>query len=257
MYAHLSFGRAVAALVFAAVVVVAVSVFRPAIAAPAAALDPRALELLKSMSTRLAAAQSLSFRTRSSGDQAGVTGQFLAVFADAEVAAMRPDKVKARAKGASPPFDFFFDGKTLTLYQPTLNVYAREEASKTLDTLLPYALEHAGILLPFADLLYSDPYAAMTKGITRARYGGVATIAGQRCDHASFAGPGAEWGIWIDARTALPCRLTGTLLDLQGSPRFAVDFSEWKLNPPLSAASFTFVKPAGAAELDFRTLIGR
>jgi hypothetical protein len=36
-----------------------------------------------------------------------------------------------------------------------------------------------------------------------------------------------------------------------------VEFSDWKLDPPLSAASFVFARPAGASEIDIRALMGQ
>jgi hypothetical protein len=119
------------------------------------------------------------------------------------------------------------------------------------------AHQRAGVLFPLADVLAGDPQTTMTRRITRARFKGVATIAGKQCEHAAFAAPGVDWELWIDARNSLPCRLTGSLLDMQGAPRFAVDFFDWKLNPPLSAKSFAFAKPPGAGQLDFRTLMGQ
>jgi len=254
---QITFKRAAKALVVTATLLVCAEFGHGANPAPRPAMEPRALDLLKALSARLAPAKSFSFRTRSANEGPGKAIPSLTALGDAEVAVMRPNKLRARVRGGSPPFDFFFDGATMTAYQPTLNVYATTEASKTLDMLMPFALENAGILLPFADVLYSDPYVTLIRRITRARYAGVSTIAGKLCDHAAFAGPGGEWEIWVDARTALPCRLTGTLPEIQGSPRFAVDFFDWKLDPPLSAASFAFAKPAGAVQMDFRTLIGQ
>jgi len=254
---HRTVRRALGALAIVGSLGVQAAVGQPTTVTPSQAVEPRALDLLKAMNTKLAAAQSFSFRARSTNEGPDKTSPFLAVLGDAEVAVMRPDKLRARIRGASPPFDLYFDGARMTAYQPTLNVYATTEASKAVAVLIPFALQNAGILLPLADVLYGDSYAAIMRNITRARYKGVSAVGGNRCHHAAFAGPSAEWETWIDARTSLPCRVTGTLLEMKGAPRFAVDFSDWKLNPQLSAASFVFAKPAGAAEMDFRALMGQ
>jgi hypothetical protein len=226
-------------------------------AAPAPALEPRALDLLEATTSKLNGAKSLSFRTRNVPGSAGVSGPFASFFADAQFAVLRPKKFRAKVRGEAPPLDVFFDGTTLTVYQPTLNLYANTDQPGTLEALIPFALQRAGVLFPLADVLAGDPQTTMARRITRARFKGVATIAGKQCEHAAFTAPGVEWELWSDARNSLPCRLTGSLLDMQGAPRFAVDFVDWKLNPPLSAKSFAFAKPPGAGQLDFRTLMGQ
>jgi hypothetical protein len=216
--------------------------------------EQHALDLLKRMSDKLAAAKSFTFRSRSTIEAPGGTGQFLNFFAQSEVALVRPNKLEAKVRGDAPPFDFFYDGSKMTVYAPTEKLYATTEAPKTIDAMLPFAVEKAGILLPFDDVLYSDPYAVMTKDLTSAFYAGFSTIQGERCEHLAFASPGIQWQIWINDKTALPCLLMGEMLDVQGAPRFAVEYSDWKLNPKLSHERFSLAKPAGAGVMEFGTM---
>ena len=252
--------QAIARQALIALLLLVLSGITPAFAAPAAAapppeIDRRALDLLKAAAWRLERAKTFSFRTRSSPGAAD-TSAFASFFADAQFAVMQPDKVRAKVRGGAPPLDVFFDGQTLTVYQPTLNLYATSDDPGTLEALIPFALQRAGVLFPLADVLAGDRQTMLTNRITRARYQGPATIAGKQCEHAAFAAPGVQWELWTDARNSLPCRLIGTLREMQGAPRFAVDFYDWKLNPALSAASFAFAKPAGAGQLDIRALLG-
>lgn len=235
--------------------------FRAAAGAPTTAaslpeVDPRALDLLKSATSRLERAKTFSFRTRNTPGTAD-SNAFASFFADAQFAVMHPDKVRVTVRGEAPPLDVFFDGQTLTVYQPSLNLYATSDDPRTREALIPFALQQAGVLFPLADVLTGDPQTTLAKRITRARYKGVAPIAGRQCEHAAFAAPGVAWDLWIDARYSLPCRLTGRLFELQGAPRFAVDFYDWKLDPPLPPSSFAFAKPPGAGQLDIRALIGQ
>lgn len=227
-----------------------------AAAAPAGELEPRALDLLNTAASRLERARTLAFRTRNPPGDAADASPFSGFFADTQFALMRPDRVRAKVRGGGPPLDVFFDGRTLAVYQPTLNLYSTSDDPGTLEALIPFALARVGVLFPLADVLAGDTQQLLARRPTRARYKGVATIAGRPCEHASFAATGVEWELWVDRRTSLPCRVRGRLLELQGAPRFAVDFYDWKLNPQLSAASFSFTKPAGAGRLDLRTLLG-
>jgi len=215
-------------------------------------IEQRALDLLETARARLDSSKTFSFRTRTPAASPDAGGIYAAFFADSQVAVMRPDKARAKLQGAIPPLQLVFDGAKLTVYQPTLNVYS----IATLETVLPFASQRPELLFLLGNVTQGDPKVVMQQ-LTRARYKGAATIAGNRCEHAAFAAPGVEWELWVDARSALPCRLTGALLEVESTPRFAMDFYDWKLNPALSPSSFTFARPIGATELDMRTLIGQ
>ena len=219
-------------------------------------MEQGALDLVKKMSAKLAATPAFLVRTRSSLEAPGGTGQFLTFFTESVVAVKRPNQLSAEIRGDAPPFDFYFDGEKMTAYEPTHKLYATTDAPKTLDELVPFAAKTAGILLPFEDVLSSDPYAALTKDATSAFYAGFSVIRGARCEHVALAAPGVAGEIWIDAKTDLPCRIAGVLPNVQGAPRFAVEYYDWKLKPELPDKLFTFAKPEGAKPMDFRALTG-
>ena len=224
--------------------------------APAKIMEQGALDLVKKMSAKLAATPAFLVRTRSMTEAPGGTGQFLTFFTESVVAVKRPNKLSAEIRGDAPPFNFYFNGEKMTAYEPNHKFYATTDAPKTLDELLPFAAKTAGVLLPFEDVLYSDPYAVLTKDATSAFYAGYSVLRGARCEHVAITAPGIEGQIWIDAKTDLPCMIAGTLPNVQGAPRFMVEFHDWKLNPELPEKLFTFVKPDGAAAMDFRALTG-
>jgi hypothetical protein len=213
-----------------------------------------ALDLLKKMSDRLATAKSFSFRTRDTVEAPGGTGQFLNFFAQSQVTVERPNKLVAKVGGDAPPFDFYYDGSKMVVYAPREKLYAETAAPGSIDEMIPFALKKAGIILPFDDVLYSDPYAVLTKDLTSAFYAGFSTIRGQRCEHLAFASPGLQWQIWINAKSSLPCLMMGEMLDVQDEPRFAVEFSHWRLNPKLSPKQFSLTKPEGAGDMEFGTM---
>jgi hypothetical protein len=219
-------------------------------------MEEGALELLKKMSAKLASTHEFVVRTRSSTEAPGGTGQFLTFFTESVVAVKRPNQLSAEIRGDAPPFDLYFNGEKMTAYAPTHQLYATTDAPKTLDEFVPFAAKTAGILLPFEDILYSDPYAVLTQEMTRAFYAGYSVIRGARCEHVALAAPGIVGEIWIDAKTDLPCRIAGAVLDVQGAPRFTVEFYDWKLKPKLHDKLFTFAQPKGAEPMDFRALTG-
>jgi hypothetical protein len=215
-----------------------------------------ALGLLKRTADRLSAAKSFTFKTTSSVEVPSPVGQMINYFSTAEVAVQRPDKLTAKKAGDGPSFDLYYDGKTFGALDAKLKLYARMAAPATLDALIPLVEERTGIQFPYADVLYSDVYAVVTKDLTQAYWVGKTTVDGVVCDHLAFAGPGLEWQIWLGPeKDPLPRRLAVTYLAVERQPRFLVNFSDWDLKARLSAKRFEFKQPADAKPIEFRPLM--
>ena len=128
-------------------------------------------------------------------------GQMINYYSSAEVAVHRPDKLVAKKTGDGPSFDIYYDGRTFGAVDSKLDLYAQMEAPPTLDALVPVVLERTGMQFPYADVLYSDVYRAVTKDLTHAYWVGKTTVEGVACDHLAFAGPGIEWQVWLGPET--------------------------------------------------------
>jgi hypothetical protein len=215
-------------------------------------LEQKALDELKRMSAALGAARALTVRTSSTVEVPAKTGQFITLFATSEIALERPNKLRARVTGEVPNFDFTYDGSTVAAFAPNNNVYSVSKAPSTIDAMLPFIEKETGIRFASAGLLFSDPYAELTKGLTNAVVVGSDTVQGEPCEHLAFRAPGLNWEIWIESgASALPRRLVITYTNVANFPRSLVEFSHWNLHPWLQESSFDFKKPAGAKEIAF------
>jgi hypothetical protein len=215
-----------------------------------------ALGLLKRTADRLSAAKSFTFKTTSSVEVTSPVGHMLTYFSAAEVAVQRPDKLTAKRTGDGSSFDVYYDGQTFSAVDAKLGLFAQMPAPPALDELVPVVEEKTGLQFPYADVLYSDVYGAVTKDLTYAYWVGKTTIDGVECDHLAFAGPGIEFQVWLGpAKDPLPRRLAVTYLNVERQPRFLVNFSDWDLKAKLSAGRFECKKPAGAKPIEFRPLM--
>ena len=219
-------------------------------AAPAPIIEQQALDHLQAMSDTLAAAQAFTYRSRSTVEVPAKTGQFLTHFVESEVALQRPNKLRSTVTGDLPHFRFYYDGATVSALDIQKNLYATAKAPGTIDEMLPFVMEKAGIDFPSADFLVGNPYAELTKGLTHAIVVGPAKVNGVACGHFAFMGPAANWEIWIDA-DALPRRLAITHKTVANFPRFQVEFFDWNLRPKLNAGQFVFNKPQDAKAIEF------
>jgi hypothetical protein len=215
-------------------------------------LEQKALDQLKRMSTALGAAKAFSFRTSSTVEVPAKTGQFITLFASSEITLERPNKLRVRVTGEVPNFEFAYDGSTIAAFAANNNVYSVSKAPDTIDGMLPFVEKETGIHFASSYVLFSDPYAVLTKGLTSAVVVGSDTVQGEPCYHLAFRAPGVNWEIWIESGArALPRRLVITYTDATNFPRFLIEFSHWNLHPWLSDGNFVFKKPAGAKEIAF------
>ena len=220
-------------------------------------IDPQALELLKRMSTTLGSAQAFTYRSRSVIEVPARTGQYITLFSSADLALMRPDRLRARLSGEAPHFSFYFDGKTASAFAAGGKVYSVTSAPPTIDAMLPELQRETGIRFVSAPLLFSDPYKILTRQLISGVVVGPALVNGRPCQHLAFRSPGVNWEIWIESGPRpLPWRLAATFTDRTNFPRTLVEFTHWNLRPWLNSRDFVFRKPAaGAREIPFVSVI--
>jgi hypothetical protein len=219
---------------------------------PAPIIEQYALDRLKQMSDKLASSKSFTYHSNSFIEMQAITGQFLTFFVDAEVALRRPDKLRVNVSGDVSSFHLHFDGAKVTAYDPQKNLYAVSNPLKTIDEMVDFVLNKAQINFPSADFMYSDPYAVMTKNLTHAIVVGPSMVNGVPCEHFAYMESGINWEIWIEnGKKALPLRLAMTYKQVANFPRFLVEYTDWNLNPKLSADTFVFKIPAKAKQIEF------
>jgi len=215
-------------------------------------LEPRAMELLKATSDKLAAAKSMSFTAVVGYEYPSKLGPPLVYSTRYDVTMQRPDKLRILIPGDGPASEYYYDGKTAIAYAPVENLAAIADAPPTVDEALEAAYKNAGIFFPFEDLLVKDPYAAMTKGAILAYYiGPSAVIGGVKTDMVAWASNDVHLQIWIGTEDKLPRRVRAIFRADQLALRHQVDYSDWKLDPQIAPDTFTSAKASSAGRMAF------
>ncbi len=163
----------------------------------APAVDPAALQRLKQMTDFVDGLPQFSVNTQNTVEEL-LSGHTVDYDMAARVIIKRPDKLLAVRSGEWMAQSFFYDGKTLTLYNPAAKVYASQPAPPTIEKMIDLAREKIGIVLPAADLVYRGAYPLMTQGLTLAKVVGKTVVGGARCDHLLFSHPGADFQVWVE-----------------------------------------------------------
>ena len=169
------------------------------------ALEPRAIDILKAMSEKLAAAHTLTFTAVEIFEHSSRQGNPLAYSTRYEVTLQRPDKLKVVIPGDGPASEFYYNGKTMTAYAPVENMAAVAPAPPTIDKMLEQAYKTAAIYYPFADLIVADPYKDMASDIKLAYYIGQShVLGGGTTDMVAYIVNGVFIQVWIDTDDKMP-----------------------------------------------------
>jgi hypothetical protein len=222
----------------------------PARAEPA--LEPKAIELLKAMSARLAGARTMTFTAVSTYESPTHIGPPLAYTTISEVTLQRPDKLRVITPGDGPASEFYYDGHTMIAYAPAENLVAVAEAPPTIDGALKVAYDSAAIYFPFTDVIVADPYQDIAGTLDRAFVIGQSRVVGGTTTDMVAIVSGRVFGqIWIGADDKLPRMLRAVYADDPSRLRHQVEFSNWRLDGPIPADSFASSRAASAPRIPF------
>jgi hypothetical protein len=231
----------------------------PAPAAPPAldldlhvGLEPKAIDLLKAMSARLAAAKTMSFTSVAAYESPARTGLPLVYTTLSYVTMQRPNKLRVLTPADGPPSEFFYNGKTMMAFSPDTNLVAIADAPPTIDAMLKAAFKSADIYFPFTDTIVADPYADIADGLKLAFVVGQSkVIGGTTTDIVVIANDNVQVQLWIGAIDKLPRMARAVYFHEAGGFRHVVEFSNWRLDPPIPAGTFTSAKAESARHMKF------
>ncbi|HEY4934318.1 MAG TPA: DUF2092 domain-containing protein [Terriglobales bacterium] len=222
-----------------------------ATAAPPA-LEPKAIELLKATSARLASAKTLAFTAVETYESPSRQGHPLVFVNKSEVTLQRPDKLRVITPGDGPASEFYYNGKTMTAFAPAENLIAVADAPPTIDAAMEAAYKMHGTYFPFDDLIVADPYKDMAEGLKLAYYIGQSRVVGDTTtDIVAYVDNGVFIEIWIGAEDKLPRLIHAVYLNDPAQLRHNLMLSDWKLDLAVPADAFAPANAANAKHIPF------
>jgi len=221
----------------------------------APALAEQADRLLRQMAEYVGSAQQFTFHADITFDHVLPSGQKLQFSAAEDVALHRRGGLYVEWTGDLGDRQFWYDGKSVTLYDPSTPFYASEAAPAQLDGMLEKLLPQLHFSPPLADLLYSDPYQQVRGDIQFGFDLGMNQVNGRSCRSLAFVDKDIDWQIWIEAGPQLiPCKLVITYRSLPAQPQFSAVFTDWDFDPRIATATFTPQLPAGTQKIAFQSV---
>jgi len=217
-----------------------------------AGVEAKADTVLRAMTTYMAGLKQFSARTENTIEVVTYDLQKIQFVAPATLTVSRPDKLMAERQGDIAEQSFFYDGKTLTLYNPDTHHYATVPAPNTIDAMLEFARTRLDVIAPGADLIDTRAYDRLMQDVKSGAYLGLEAIGGQRCHHLAYRATEVDWQLWVrEGDRPLPCRYVITSKGIAGAPQFSMQVIDVNTSPTIAADKFRFVPPAGAKAVEF------
>jgi hypothetical protein len=241
--------------VFCVLAICAIVLKSPALVAAqeeAASIDPEAEKILRQMAEHVQAINQFSFHMESTIDVVLTAGMKLQFAESGDVHIRRPDRFRAAVEGDIRTQKMYYDGKTITLFNPDLNFYGQIDAPSTIHSAFAYALDSFGVEAPLADFIPHNIGERLQDTVRLGYYVGLHSVNGVECHHLAFVEDEVDWQIWIEnSETPLPRKIIITSNMVAGAPQFTTLLSDWNVTAQLPDSLFAFEKPAGAERISF------
>ena len=210
-------------------------------------------ELLGRAITELTQADAFSFHAEILLDRLDPAGQKLQFAAAVDAVVRRPDRMRLDYIGDLVAKRAWYDGDTLTIFDPDHGVYAEMPGAGEVAATLHAAGERYGVTLPLADLVRSDLEQRIDSGVVaRMHRIGLHDVGGVDCHHLALRREHDDVQLWIRAGDRpLLCKVVFTYKNQPGSPQFAAVFSDWDLSPKLRDKEFEPKLPKEAVRASF------
>lgn len=219
--------------------------------ASANAGEADAKAILKRMSEYVASQTAISFNYDAGLEVVTKEDQKLALLSSGSLVLNRPDKVRFTRSGGFADVEGMFDGKTLTLFGKSSNIYVQADIPGSFDQLVDTLQEKFKRPLPAADLLLTNSYDELMNDVTDIKDLGSGVVGGIECDYLAFRKKEVDFQIWVaHGSKPYPCRFSITSRTVNGGPQYSIQVRDWKTGSEADKADFTFKNASGATKID-------
>lgn len=209
--------------------------------------------ILLRMANYLAKTQAFAVNLSDSYDTVQATGEKIEFSATRKVVVSRPNGLRVeREESDGKKQIVLYDGKDITIFSPSDNVYAQTAKAGGIDEAVKYFLKDLNMRLPLAVLLVSQLPTELERRTESIDYVEKTSIYGQATHHLAGRTETVDYQIWIaEGDQPLPLRVVLTYKLAEGQPQFRAQFSDWNLAPQIDNAQFAFTPSEGVKKIAF------
>jgi len=214
--------------------------------------SPTPEKVVRQMCDYLKSLDSFFYRAEVTYDAVDAAGKKVQHAFKMETSVRRPDRLRVDAQGDDINKQFFFDGKSITLYDQTEKVYATMDVPPDIEGALEKAHKDFNLRVALADLASPRLYEMLSKHLPGSRDVGVEKVRGASCHHLVFDEKDAKLQLWVDAGgKPLPCKVVITEKAAPQPLQWTALLGEWDTSPKFNDNLFAFVVPSGVHRIKF------
>jgi hypothetical protein len=213
-------------------------------------LDPIALDALQKMVAHLGTLKNFEVTTRTTIDQVLPNGQKIQMDGGATYKVQRPNAFFIETRSDRRVRQFFYNGKTFTMFSPRMGFYAEVPAPATISEVLQKLEDNYNVSVPLNDLFRWGSQPEDVKALKSGMRVGYAKIGNAHCDQYAFRQADVDWQIWIErGAKPFPRKVVITTLEEAAQPQY-VAYLDWNETPAFDTAAFNFVPPKDASKIE-------
>jgi hypothetical protein len=216
------------------------------------AIEPRVQQVLNSVCTELSKPKEYSYHAEITFDSVLPSLVKLQYAAAMDATIVRPNRLTISYQSDLGAKNIWYNGKTLTIFDPAQMAYATIAVPDTIDAMLEEAANDKNLSIPLKGFDVSNPCAVIYKQVLRSKYVGINDAAGIDCDHLAFIQQDADWQVWITrGKKPLPRKVVITYKKLPTQPQWEAVLSNWRFDQEVPASLFQPKIPKGAIKTEF------
>jgi hypothetical protein len=209
---------------------------------------PDALAALERMGEHLKTLNQFTFSAATTSEDILDYGEKVMIGGNITYHVKSPDRLTLDIATDKRERHYFYNGKTVTVYAPTLKFYSSFAAPDTITKMIKETEDTYDVEVPLADLFYlgTKGSKADASNIISAFYVSDSTINGAVCAHYAYRTATAHFQVWIHKEgEPLPCKIVRNLVDDPARPQYTAVLT-WKTNETFAEDVFNFSPPADA-----------
>jgi hypothetical protein len=186
----------------------------------APAIDSQVRTVLNKVCHQLSSAHTVTYHAEITFDSVLASGVKIQYAAAMDTAIQRPDHLAIDYKSDLGAKAIWYEGKTLTIYDPAHRAYATTPAPDSIDAMFRQVADEKNLSIPLEGLDFNDECGRAYRDIQRGKYIGITDVDGVDCVHLGFIQQDADWQLWVDrSKNPLPRKIVITYKMLPSQPQ--------------------------------------
>jgi hypothetical protein len=195
-------------------------------------IDSESTKILKNMSSYLSSTEAFSFQIVVTDKYPSESGETVEIKKTALLKVQRPGRLKIDVTTTEPESErtFYYNGKTITLFNKTEKLYAQIDVPDTNERALDFAMEDLGFTFPVIDFVFNNLYQNLTENVITSDYIGETVVRGHPCHLLSFNQENIDWYLWVGSyKKPVPRKILIVYKNDPMRSKFIAEFTDFKV----------------------------